>query len=92
MTFHATGTRQTLFAQAALETADWLRYAAAPTFAVMALVTAVLGGNPQGMLCMAMQSRSPFNGMVCMYVLMSLFHAAPWLKLIFGWRNAAPSN
>ena len=31
------------------------------------------------MLCTAV---SPLNGMVTMYLLMSAFHAAPWLKLI----------
>ena len=58
--------------------ADWLSLAAAPTFAVMALLTAVLGGGPLDMLCGA----SPLTGMIPMYVLMSAFHAAPWLKLI----------
>jgi hypothetical protein len=59
--------------------ADWLCLAAAPTFAIMALLTGVLGGGPQDMLCAA---ASPLNGMVAMYLLMSAFHSAPWLKLI----------
>ena len=62
--------------------ADWLCLAAAPTFAIMALLTAVHGADPQGMLCAAMQSRSPLNGMAWMYLLMRVFHSAPWLKLI----------
>ena len=61
-----------------LGAAGWLGLAAAPTFAVMALLTAVLGGGPLDMLCGA----SPLTGMIPMYVLMSAFHAAPWLKLI----------
>jgi hypothetical protein len=65
---------------AALGAADWLCFAAAPTFAIMALLTAVLGGGPLEMLCM--HAGSPFGGMVPMYLLMSAFHAAPWLKLI----------
>ena len=61
--------------------ADWLGLAAAPTFAIMALLTGVLGGSPD-MLCAAMQDASPLGGMVPMYLLMSAFHLAPWLKLI----------
>ena len=57
--------------------ADCLSLAAAPTFAVMALVTAV-GGSPLDAFC----SASPLGGMAPMYLLMSAFHMAPWLKLI----------
>jgi hypothetical protein len=56
--------------------ADWLSLAAAPTFAAMALVTA-LGGGPD-MLC----ATSPIGGMVPMYGLMSVFHVGPWLRLL----------
>jgi hypothetical protein len=49
----------------------------------MALLTAVGGGQPD-ILCMAMQRASPFNGMILMYLLMSAFHSASWLKLICG--------
>jgi len=61
-------------------TADWLGLAAAPTFAIMALLTAVLGGGSQDMLCAAAQGGSPLSAMVQMYLLMSGFHLAPWLK------------
>ena len=61
--------------------ADWLCLAAAPTFAIMALLTGV-GGGPAEMLCSAAQHASPLSGMVPMYLLMSAFHSAPWLKLI----------
>jgi hypothetical protein len=61
--------------------ADWLRLAAAPTFAIMALVTGLLGGAAPDGLCSAMRA-SPLCGMALMYALMSLFHAPPWLKLI----------
>ncbi len=47
----------------------------------MALLTGVLGGGPAEMLCSAAHV-SPLSGMVTMYLLMSAFHAAPWLKLI----------
>jgi hypothetical protein len=68
---------------AALGAADWLGLAAAPTFALMALLTYVLGGDAD-MMCSAAQSVSPLSGMVPMYLLMSAFHSAPWLKLICG--------
>ena len=67
---------------AVLGAADWLCLAAAPTFAIMALLTAVLGGGPRDMICAGMQDGSALGGMVAMYVLMSAFHLGPWLKLI----------
>jgi ABC-type Na+ efflux pump permease subunit len=69
---------------AALRAANWLSLAAAPTFAVMALLTGVLGGAPLDVLCSSAQDASPLSGMVPMYLLMSVFHSAPWLKLISG--------
>ena len=58
-----------------------LSLAAAPTFAVMALLTGVLEhGTPE--MCGAMAGASPLNGMAVMYALMSAFHITPWLKLI----------
>jgi hypothetical protein len=62
--------------------ADCLSLAAAPTFAIMALLTAALGGGPLDVLCSAAPDASPLSGMIPMYVLMSAFHAAPWLKLV----------
>ena len=63
--------------QCAPGAADAVRLAAAPTFAAMAALTAT-SGMPD-VLC---ASASPLGGMVPMYVLMSLFHMPPWLKLI----------
>ena len=68
---------------AARVAADWLYLAATPTFAIMALLTA-LGGSEPDILCAAMQHASPLNGMIPMYLLMSVFHSAPWLKLFWG--------
>ena len=68
---------------AALGAADWLSLAAAPIFATMALVTAVVGVGPMEVLCAA---ASPLGGMVPMYLLMSAVHLAPWLKLASGRR------
>ena len=61
--------------------ADWLCLAAAPTFALMALLTCISGGDTPVMLCSAGHA-SPLSVMVPMYLLMSAFHSAPWLKLV----------
>jgi len=61
--------------------ARWLALAAAPTFAVMALVTGLQGTGSGVVLCEAAPGGSPIDGMVLMYLLMSAFHAAPWLRL-----------
>ena len=71
---------------AALGAADWLCLAAAPTFALMAVLTAVSGG-PADVLCSVAPGALPVGGMVPMYGLMSAFHAAPWLRLIAGRRG-----
>ncbi len=67
--------------RAGLRPADWLNLAAAPTFAVMALLAGISGG-PADVLCAAAQPASLLSGMVAMYVLMTIFHAGPWLRLI----------
>jgi len=66
--------------------ADWLCLAATPTLAIMALLTD-LGDAQPDVLCAAMHPASPFNGMVLMYLMMSAFHAAPWLKLISSYKG-----
>ena len=69
---------------------DWLCLAAAPTFALMALLTGVWGGGgPKDMLCSAEQPASLMSGMAPMYVLMSAFHLAPWLNLLSTPRRGA---
>lgn len=57
-----------------------LALAAAPTFAVMALWSGLSASQPD-MLCTAAQGGSPVAGMTTMYLLMSAFHLAPWLRL-----------
>ncbi|UCI34316.1 hypothetical protein [Mesorhizobium sp. B4-1-4] len=65
--------------------ADWLCLAAAPTFALMALLSCLQGGDG-AMLCMgASPLTGPIlTGMPAMYLLMSAFHLAPWLRVISG--------
>jgi len=41
------------------------------------------------MACRAVHEASPLCGMAAMYLLMSAFHAAPWLRLISGRRSGA---
>lgn len=58
-----------------------LYLAATPTFAAMAVLTSVAGSGAQDSLC-SIAGVSPLTGMMPMYLLMSLFHSAPWLRLI----------
>jgi len=74
---------------AAIRAADWLCLAAAPIFAIMALLTGILGDAPANVLCAAAHDASPLSGMVAMYLLMGAFHSAPWLKLISNRRGGA---
>ncbi|NUR11710.1 MAG: hypothetical protein HOQ20_07685 [Bradyrhizobium sp.] len=67
-------------ATAARHLARWLALAATPTFAIMAVLTAVVGEGQADMLCAGQESL--LGGMVPMYLLMSAFHSAAWLRLI----------
>jgi hypothetical protein len=67
--------------------ADCLSLAAAPVFAVMALLTGLSGGA-MDMMCPA-HGASLLGGMVPMYALMSAFHLGPWLKLVSRSRSRA---
>ena len=95
MTMHMTtqmirrriGTREDWVVVAVLGFADRLRLAAAPTYVFMAVFTGIFGESPKDMLGMAMHHTSPH--MVSMYMLMSVFHAIPWLKLIARWARAS---
>ena len=59
----------------------WLHFAAAPTFAAMALSTLVLDSAAPNALCAA-TGGAFLNGMAPMYFLMAVFHLTPWLKLL----------
>jgi hypothetical protein len=70
---------------AALGMADWLSLSAAPGFAIMALLTEVFG--QRDMLCLATRDPVALSGMTAMYLLMSVVHLAPWIRLITVRRN-----
>ncbi len=70
--------------------AGWLGLAASPTFALMAWIAA--NDAPSIALCSSGSSMLPINGMTAMYMLMSLFHLSPWLKLASAARDSAPNR
>jgi hypothetical protein len=63
-----------------MRVADRLALAAAPVFALMALLTQFGRVDPASMLCGA--GGSTLGGMAPMYLLMTLFHAPPWIRLV----------
>jgi hypothetical protein len=52
----------------------------------MAVLMGVLGSGSPDALC-SIASTSPLSGMVPMYLLMSAFHSASWLRLASGRRS-----
>jgi hypothetical protein len=74
-------------AAAAVGLAKFLCLAATPTFALMGLLTGLMG-SPMDGLCSSAHG-ALLSGMVPMYLFMSAFHAPPWLKLIFGRRGVS---
>jgi hypothetical protein len=75
----------------ALRASHALALAAAPTFATMAVLTAMLGGSPLEMMCAGGSMTAPggLGGMGMMYLLMSAFHLGPWLRLASNLRCRA---
>ena len=68
--------------------AKWLGLAAAPTFALMALLTGVPGGGRMDMVCASPAWTPALGGMAPMYLMMSASHLPAWLKLISPRREA----
>lgn len=61
------------------DAATWLGFAASPTFALMAWVSA---SDMEAMICATGSDGLPIGGMTFMYLLMSLFHLSPWLRFV----------
>ncbi|MGB3338390.1 MAG: hypothetical protein WBA73_14545 [Devosia sp.] len=62
-----------------LDASGWLGLAAAPVLTLMGGITAI---NAPGMtICTSALKLAPINDMALMYLLMSVFHLSPWLKL-----------
>lgn len=66
-----------------------LALAAAPTFAVMAVVSGVQEAHAGLLLCGPVSAGAPLSGMAVMYLLMSGFHLGPWLSLGSGPRASS---
>jgi hypothetical protein len=66
--------------------AGWLALAPAPTFALMSWISG--HDSPPITFCSSGSSGLPIGGMPAMYLLMSMFHLPPWLKLACGRRWA----
>jgi hypothetical protein len=77
---------------AAFHSLSWLYLAATPVFALMALLTLLVEAAPGDVLCGPGQGALSLTGMVPMYVLMSAFHAGPWIRLALGTDRADPSS
>ncbi|MFY1907517.1 hypothetical protein ACOTCW_10990 [Achromobacter xylosoxidans] len=69
--------------------AHGLCLAATPVFALMALWSAVRGAGAMPGLCGGADA-GWLDSMTSMYALMSLLHAAPWLRLIARRGSRAP--
>ncbi len=67
--------------------ASGLGLAASPTFALMAALSAIQ--TPRMPICSSFPGLLPIDGMTLMYLLMGVFHAAPWLRLITGRHGAS---
>lgn len=59
---------------------EWLALAAAPVFLTMAGLAGLPAEGPLRTLCSG-EVGTGLAGMVPMYLLMSLFHAEPWLRV-----------
>lgn len=77
---------------AAHDIAGWLGLAAAPTCGVMAVVQVAARPDSMGMLCMTAAHATPLTGMAAMYLLMGLFHAGPWMRLVRSRRLRRPAR
>jgi hypothetical protein len=89
MTMRAAPEKAASSPRATIDAAGWLGLAVAPTCALMAWISAV--GSPGMTMCSAASAFAPINDMALMYVLMSLFHLSPWMKLLSA-RSQPPTT
>jgi hypothetical protein len=82
MTTLAVAKKRDAWAWRACDAAGWIGLAASPTFALMAWIAAT--DSPRITVCSLASDMQPIDGMPCMYLLMSLVHVSPWLKLASG--------
>jgi hypothetical protein len=85
MTTFAAATKRIAGAWPVGDPAGWIGLAASPTFALMAWIAA---DDARMAICASASDMLPIDGMTAMYLLMSLFHVSPWLKLASGRRRA----
>lgn len=67
---------------------EWVCLGATPIFALMALLTSMGAFETPHVHGSLVHGGSMLGGMAFMYLLMGLFHAAPWLRRLAAWRNA----
>jgi len=79
MTTGSTVNKAVRWAFPAREAAAWLALAASPTFALMAWIAA--NEAPATAFCGSGSRFASLQGMAAMYLLMSVFHLSPWLRL-----------
>lgn len=75
-------------AQKAVDAGDWLALAAAPTFALMAWISAA--DAPHAAMCSSTPGFLPIDAMGRMYLLMAFFHVPPWLELAWSFKRRTP--
>jgi hypothetical protein len=73
------------------DAAGWIGLAGSPTFGLMAWIAAT--DTPRITICASASHMLPIDGMAWMYLLMSLSHMSPWLKLAAArpWKVTNPS-
>ena len=70
-----------------LGASDWLALAAAPAFAMMALLMTMNGAGHSPPFCSPSSESFTLAGMAPMYLLMAIFHLPAWLRLVAAARN-----
>jgi hypothetical protein len=79
MTMRTAGTKRMAEMWRARDASGWIGLAAAPSFAVMALIAAT--ETPRMAVCAPASAMPAIDGMAWMYLLMSLSHLSPWLTI-----------